>query len=402
MGLGFAGRARQLFDIGFGMALYPLAKAAPRSSRKWVFGHSGDKFLGNPKYLYLWMLQNRPDIDVKWITGDTKVQEDLSRQGLPVIKRSSMKGVLATLRAGVFVFSHHLGDVNLPLSPGAFPLNLWHGVGLKSLYTHRMWPKGAWGWARSFIDPNPVMVVSTSDTMRRHFSEQFRIDPSGSPILGYPRTDVSSDARLRDFAVEIDQASGFRYNREAFDEVYVYVPTFRDSKRPFLERAIPDWDRLNAVLRERNAVLYLKLHPRTADSSPADGQHIRNWPPEIDLQSYMSRIDCLITDYSSVLYDYLYDRSSGVVIYAFDLEEYRASDRTMVAPLDENVVGVMAHDFDELCATLRTGAALGPVDQRRLTLIRERFWGAPSASSSAAVVDWTLGQLTDQGRSATA
>src|SRR5690606_9400594 len=88
------------------------------------------------------------------------------------------------------------------------------------------------------------MVATTSDLMQRHFAEQFRIPKECCPQLGYPRLDIFDDPALMEAARRIDINQGFEFNSDGFDEVYLYVPTFRDTGRPFLEEALPDLDQM--------------------------------------------------------------------------------------------------------------------------------------------------------------
>src|SRR5690554_2985520 len=99
--------------LGWTTILYALSGLAPRSRKRWVFGTGGDLFAGNPKYLFLWISIHRPDIEATWITGSKEVRSLLAGHGLRVCKRWSVDGIIAALRARVFVFANGLSDINL-------------------------------------------------------------------------------------------------------------------------------------------------------------------------------------------------------------------------------------------------------------------------------------------------
>lgn len=378
------------------LTLYPLSRLAPRSRQRWAFGHIHDTFSGNPKYLYLWMTIHRPDLSVTWITGSEKTFQMLQRGGYPVAMRWSARGILAALRAAVFISGHGVQHVNLQLSRGALYVNLWHGVGLKATQfgdeqgsvsrAHRE-ARGSLFKRAALLDylVQPDILVTTSDKMQEHFASQFRMPTNRLPQLGYPRNDPAVDERLRAAAEAIDARSGFAFP-QTFAEIHIYMPTFRDSGRPFMEAALPRIAELNTILRERNALLYIKPHPRTEVSIVTDSSNIRFWPDEIDFYTYLDRFDGLITDYSSVLYDFLLVKDTGAVLYTFDLDEYLASDRTLLYPFDENVAGLRVNDFDELRRVLGSGEAVGGTYARQLALVRERFWGGSCVPASPAVV----------------
>lgn len=174
--------ARMLLNL----LLYPLSALALRSRRRWVFGYLNGEFLGNPKYLFLWMALNRPDIHVSWITGSEKTRRLLVTNGYRAYRRWSMQGMLAALRAGVYVFAHEVSSVNLQLSKGAFLVNLWHGVGPKGVkYGYKgggtaSVPSGSglFARARTLVHSiSPDIVVTTSDFMQTHYAAQFRLPP---------------------------------------------------------------------------------------------------------------------------------------------------------------------------------------------------------------------------------
>lgn len=384
--------------LGLNLAAYPIAKAARRSPRRWAFGHPGGLFAGNSKYLFLWITLHRPDIEATWITDSDETFRLLKQAGLPVALRWSRDGVKAALHSDVFAFTHDPADVNLTLSPGAMHLNLWHGVGLKALHTgHKLarWPVSR---LRSFVYVPYDMVVSTSDMMQAHFAAQFRLPPECAPQLGYPRLDVSIDPALAERAREIDRLAGFAFNPDGHAEVYIYMPTFRDSGRPFFADAIPDPDRLAQVLKGRDALLYIKPHPRTTDAIPSGHPRIRRWPDAIDFHTYLPDFTGLITDYSSVLYDYLFVNRSGAILYTFDHDDYVGKDRTLLYGYDDNVAGQRATTFEELCDVLRASPAPDAGELAKIDEIRDRFWGGSHRPASPAIIDYVEGELAARER----
>ena len=384
--------------VALDLVAYPASILMPRSPARWVFGHTRNLLGDNPKYLFLWMALHRPDIHVTWITGSRRTRRLLRAYGYRVRRRWSPGGIAAALRAKVFVFSHHVGNVNVQLSGGALLVNLWHGVGLKTIHlghptgqavTALKLASSRLGMARvrEYVTP-PDILVTTSEMMRAHFAGQFGLPPDRCPELGYPRLDCARDPALAAAAEALDRAGGFAMNPDGFAEVYIYMPTYRDSRRPFFERALPDLDRLSATLAERNALLYIKPHLHTALALPPGSANIQAWPRDIDVNTYLGRFTGLITDYSSVLYDYLFLKDVGAILYTFDFDEYVAGDRALNYPFEENVAGVQVATFDGLCEVLRDGVALDPSRMRGAERIRERFWGGSPPVASAAIVNY--------------
>ena len=384
-------RIAKLLSAGANLVGLPIALAWPRSPRIWAFGHEEGAFADNPKYLFLWLRLYRPDIDARWITASAETYRMLRSNGLPAHMRWSRSGMLAALRASAFIFAHDAKDVNAPFSWGAIRLNLWHGVSLKSLHVGR--PPGLAGWLRTALLVPQDRVASTSDMTQANFARQFQLPPDRCPLLGYPRLDPAADKQLAQAAAEIDRGAGFELNRDGFAEVYLYAPTFRDTRRSFLQDALPDLARLSSALAARNAVLYVKLHPRTAETLPGSYGNIRAWPKGVDFYTYLIEFTGLITDYSSILYDYIAVRSTGAIVYTFDFDEYISRDRALIASFEENVTGLRVSHFDHLCAALRDGAALDPALTGPVNRLVELFWGGSPVPSSPAVAAYLENEL---------
>jgi len=377
-------------------ALLPLSTLAVRRSNFWVFGHQGGLFAGNSKYLFLWISLHRPDIRAVWITTDQKTRLTIRNGGFESHRRWSLQGISATLRAKVFVYCHGVSDVNSRLSGGAFLVNLWHGVGIKAtmfgdktgiVYRSQKYADSFFG-RMLFYDllKLPDIVASTSDFMQQHFSEQFSLPRERCPQIGYPRLDPLLDLDLRNTAVEIDRRAGFEFNHSRFDNVIVYMPTWRDSGRSFFSDALPDLGRVSSALEKCNAVLYVKLHPWTKESLPTtEFSNIIRWPDEIEVYTYLDRVNALITDYSSVLYDYIYGNGSGIVLYTFDIGDFKSKDRALLYSFEENTIGLRISTFDALCDAIASGQVFGSCEGA--DHLRDRFWGKWEGAASPRVVE---------------
>jgi CDP-glycerol glycerophosphotransferase (TagB/SpsB family) len=389
-------RVGTLIANGF---VYPLSKLIPRRADLWLFGHQDGAFAGNSKALFLWVVTNRPDVRAVWITSDRQVRRMLEGRGLPVAAKPGVAATWLAARAGAYFYCHGPADISVALSRGALLVNLWHGVGLKSL---------AWGnpttvesiyrssgWIDSSLKLSlrimPDVLVTTSEAMQQHFASQFQLPLERCPPLGYPRLDLARDRRLAELIRQLPGGDPRELWPEGVEEVYAYVPTYRDSRGVFAREAIPRLDKLEDILRSRNAVLYIKPHRHTAGEW-VTGERVRLWP-KVDLDAALPHLTGLITDYSSVHYDYIFHRSMGSILYLFDEEEYLSADRLLLYPLRENTAGWIASSFEELLHLIASGAALQ--EHARLAEVREKFWGrtqAPASPRIAAYVDELLNQ----------
>jgi CDP-glycerol glycerophosphotransferase (TagB/SpsB family) len=374
--------------------LRPLSASSRRRPDLWLFGHEEGAFAGNSKFLYLWMRAHRPDIEAMWITHRADVAHQLRAHGLPVCRRGTLAAVNAALRAGVYLYCFGPWEVSIAFGRGAYLVNLWHGVGLKAVQYGD--PRSA---ASRATDPglgllghirelggrlDPDLLIATSPFTQRHFADQFRLPVERCPPLGYPRLDPPLDHKLMDLVELIERGQAKRLRDDATEELYVYAPTYRDTGRDFLAEALPSLERLNAVLETRRALLYLKLHHRTPIPNGLATGRIRSWPHEADLYSAFPFVDGLITDYSSLHYDWIFRSDRGAVLYTFDQQSYESADRTLLHPFDENVAGWRARNFDELLELIVTGRALEA--HPGVPAVRRKFWGSEEGPASPRIV----------------
>jgi len=385
------------------VVLFPLSFLVPRRRDLWVFGAPQDGFSGNPKFLFLWMSQHRPDVRCVWLTGSPDTRRSLRDHGLECELRWSRAGITAAARARHHVVANDASDTSLAFSGGAQVLNLWHGVGIKNILRgarvgqnadlyRKLWRPDVYVRSAHRFR-RPALVLSTSPTMSEHFARSFDVPVDRCPPLGYPRIDPLVDESFRALCLSFGDYEALR-RLTAGRTVYLYAPTLRDDDGDFFGEAVPDLAALSEALRPTDGVLLLKLHPfttATVSEQVAAFDNIAVWPAGLDLYPVLDEIDCLITDYSSMLYDYIAVAGSGVVIYAYDYERYVSKDRDLAFPLAENIVGQRADTFSELCEVLRSRAAVAELPAERLAELRLRFWGSTEPVgrlASAAIAEF--------------
>lgn len=382
---------------------------AKRRADHWVFGSTFDNFDCNSKYLFLWVLEHHPEIEATWITGKRETYETLREAGYPVEMRWSPAGIKKTLTAGVAIFRQYPDDVNMPLLGGAKLVNLWHGVGLKRIeyeckpehqrlyLKRRNNPLVRLAFLERFRDID--LFISTSPEMTTHFARCFRMSERQIFEAGYPRLDGAVDQGLATRAREGAGVEEALAEAAAGRRVIVYMPTWRNSGRSFFEAAFPDLDRLEAALERANAVLFLKPHRLSYDEPLrlfAGRRHIHVLPLGSDPYVLFQGMDCLVTDYSSVLYDYIYVRDAGCVVYSFDEREYLEKDQGLIAPFEDNIIGERARSFAEFCSLLESGRAFGALDPERLRSLREKFWATSASPASPRIVERVKAMLEEQ------
>src|SRR5690606_34937905 len=110
--------------------------------------------------------------------------------------------------------------------------------------------------------------------------------------------------------IELNVDAKAREHIEAFrskgGKCLVYAPTFRKHMQSPFESGELDVHTLNAFLAANNLLLAVKLHPLMAGRLPLPQDANLIWiAPDSDIYPLLPLFDLLITDYSSIYFDFL-------------------------------------------------------------------------------------------------
>lgn len=215
---------------------------------------------------------------------------------------------------------------------GQVYLNTWHGTPLKTLGKSIKNAMHGIGNAQKNFASADYLLYPNKYTME-HMVEDYMLEnitDAKCVLTGYPRNSAFFKEGL---------CETVRKSMEIPDgmKIYAYMPTWRGSVGDISGDA-------NARLKEYlhqidNALndderLYLNLHPiAVKDIDVKEFKRIRNIPVRFDTYDFLTSTDCLITDYSSVFYDYAVS-GKKCVLFTYDEEEYFA-DRGVYMPLSD-------------------------------------------------------------------
>jgi len=156
------------------------------------------------------------------------------------------------------------------------------------------------------------------------------------PATGYPRNDALLDESLRHhplMSVGMDEQAvrAVREARSRGRRVVLYTPTFRKHfVDPFSNGSL-DLTTLNTFAELHEVLILVKLHPwmrQPVDLEKA-GHNIVFASPDSDIYPLMPDVDVLVTDYSSIYFDFLLlDRP--ILFYCQDLNDYINDDRGFI------------------------------------------------------------------------
>lgn len=263
-------------------------------------------------------------------------------------------------------------------------INLMHGMPIKS--------------SAGYVEHDTLDYLITSGERFHHvLSEILDVPLNKIKSLGYPRTDV---LRTRSGCAEAMGLSGF-------SKIIIWMPTFRKHKNGIVDGDVSsygvpliytneDLRSIDLLLRDMNMVLVIKLHPAqdTTGLSQINASNIRFVTDGdinrkgFSLYEFMADTDALITDYSSVYYDYLLtDKPIGLIID--DIEDYN-KNRGIVIDYKEVVKGHYIYQLLDLYEfLLNTGKDYDPYLNNRLQT-KNLYCDFDDFKSTERVVDFIL------------
>lgn len=347
----------------FLLPLYWLSFLYPRNKRIWLFGSTfGKRFADNPKYLYLYMSQhkNKHKIRPIWISHDREIVKLLNKHGYEAYYCHSFQGILMALRGKVYLFDNYSKDINFWQSGTALKINLWHGIPLKKIQADNVFdnfrnPKNKWekfkNFPRNLSDEKPShYILATSSFLRPIFSSAF--NTRNVLISGYPRNDVlianKRGCKFIKNLLTLEERREVSYIKKLLktdcDKMALYMPTFRESEMKFFD--VIDIDSFQKFLESNNILFCVKLHPKSKlrkRFSEINSKNIFIIEADTDPYVFLGLSDMLITDYSSIYFDYLLlDRP--IVFFNYDLEEYLNNSRKIYFDYDTFTPGEKVKD----------------------------------------------------------
>lgn len=353
----------------------------PRNKKIWCFGTS---FVGNTKYLFIYMNEHHKDIRCIWI-ANKKDYNRVKDNGFEVYTRWSFKGIWYGLIGGVYVYNSYPDNINLYTSGGARFVNLYHGIALKCIDRQiKVGPMTKIYQSRGVINELrylnfrllPDVVLSTSPANTKQYVEAFGVDESHFIEGLYPRCVLFNEKLdlVENFIGKYEGVKALDLVRyiKRFDYTYIYMPTFRDTGDNFIIKCGFDFDRLNELMKKKNRLFIMKLHPDSTFQFKHDYSNVILIDKDIDIYPILPFTNCLITDYSSIYCDYILMRGKQTILFIPDYNDYITKSRELAYDYDEVMKGPRVSTFEELVTLLNIDNA--NVNIEGLDDVRHLFW----------------------------
>ena len=320
-------------------------KRIKRDPNQWIFGAwFGSRYADNSRAFFEYVVANHPEIKAYWVTKNDKVFQDLKRKSLPVVFADSKEGKNIQKNGSIFFLTVGLSDVNPAYLNGCRIIWLWHGMILKlvgapgrQFLTERTFWKKFKTKIRKIIVPYeflapydgyPAQMISTAPFFSKYLQYSFKIAPENMWEVGQPRNDKLFLPTIEPLILNLKH----KFNNP---QIVLYMPTFRDGEskknqyfNPFATAGF-DLAAFTKALSDHNIVFIYKGHYFDSDNSllSQDNRIITISDNDYDdLYAFIKDVDILITDYSSIYFDFLLCRKP-IILFPFDKDSYMSQSR---------------------------------------------------------------------------
>lgn len=357
---------------------------------------AGNGALCNPEAIFR-ELRSTPDVPITrhiWVLGDLKANRDFQKEfagdsSVRFVRRGTV-GYFRALATSQYLVNNATFPVEFAKRAGQTYVNTWHGTPLKLMgYDMLEGAAQSGNTLRNFLSADYLLSQNSFMTSKM-YSEAYRLSGvfRGRIIeTGYPRVDRQfvDDGQLDDIRAQL-RGSGIDINGRT---VVLYAPTWNGTSfwtpEDVTDELVSMTQELQKSLGDAYLVL-LKTHQSVHDFAAAVG-HISHFlvPNAIPSNSVLAIADILITDYSSIFFDYL--ATERPIVFYRPHDEAYSDERGTYFPAEElpgpvltNVTGVLEH----LTSSSETNKAAW-LESRRSW--RAKFAPHDDGSASARVVD---------------
>lgn len=379
-------------------ALYQLTDSENKVNPKTIVfeAFGGKNYSDSPKYVYEYMMKHHPNYEFIWVL---KKPDSIQIPGpAKKVRKNSKAYYDAYSRAKYWVSNARL-PLFLNKKPNQVYIQTWHGTPLKRLANDmkviRMPGTTTDRYKRNFREETNRWdyLVSPNAYSSKIFETAFWMNPEQILEIGYPRNDVLVN-RSQDEAYiqEIKE----NLNLPEDKKVIMYAPTWRDDefvkKGKYLFDLKIDLDNLQEQLGDEYVIL-LRMHYLI--SNALDLRGYEEFAIDVSNYSDISELylisDCLITDYSSVMFDY------GVLkrpqfFFAYDLDKYGQDLRGFYLDYHKDLPGPIYQDAYKLADDLKNLDQVKVDYKDKIDTFYNDFCSLEDGKSSKAISDLITGQ----------
>mgnify|MGYP000848406848 FL=1 len=368
----------------------------------WVFCESffGKNYSDSPKYVYEYLQKNYPGkYRFIWVIDNKNSKIPYKHTK---VKRFSIRYCYYLARCKYYIFNSRQ-PVWIKKREGNVFLQTWHGTPLKKLVfdledinsATPKYKKQTYKQSRSW-DYLIAANQYSSDIFKRCF-----IYDKVMLETGYPRNDILHWDNKEEIASKLKDKLGIPKDKKTI----LYAPTWRDdeyyTKGQYKFSLKLDLRQMREKMGDEYVIL-LRTHYFIADSLDVTGLEgfAYNFSKYDDISELYLISDYLITDYSSVFFDYA-NLKRPMLFFTYDLEKYRDVLRGFYIDIEEELPGPLLFTTEDIIDAFNHIDEIKEEYQDKYDAFYEKYcsWEDGDASRKVANAVFSLEDKTEQLRS---
>lgn len=328
-------------------------------------------FDGNTKYLYNFFdkeVDLVEEFKFFWITDNKIEYKRMLRNNYKIIYAYSIRGLVTILKAKIYIITISTNDIidGIYIPKDKIVIQTWHGIPIKTLgkraqkyYSKRDIEKQINGC----FNMKYTYVLSSSKYIEELFTKCFEVNEEKFLRYGYPRNDIFKKK------TNIANKKYILCGRDINSKLILYCPTWRENGDfkllPFDDGSIGEF---NSFLKKNNMIFLLKLHPLHQINSIlydkfSNIKLIKN-EFELDTQELLQVTDILLTDYSSIFFDFIL-MDKPTLFLPYDYVEY-SKTRDFLYSYYDNIPGPVINNYKDLKRELLNENGDGYSEKRKI------------------------------------
>jgi len=311
----------------------------------------GKQYSCNPKAIYEYMLKNHSNYKMYWCVDKNYIR-NFNNEDLKIVQRYSFKWLLLLGFSKYWITNSRMPSTIVKPKHTTY-IQTWHGTPLKKLVFDmeevHMPETTIEKYQANFYKEsrNWDYLISPNAYSTEIFARAFRFEKKIIEC-GYPRNDNLYNGNNKADIELLKKKLGLPLDKK----IILYAPTWRDNQFHKVGQYKFDLPLNLSELQQKygeDYIILLRMHYLVAenfDLSLYQG-FAYDFSQGVDISDLYLVSDLLITDYSSVFFDYA-NLKRPILFYMYDIEEYRDVLRGFYFDIEKEAPGPIVKNMQEL------------------------------------------------------
>ena len=324
---------------------------------------NGKSYTDSPKAIYEYMLKNDKYKDYKfiWLFGNEKIEQYnflKNNRNTKIVSKKSREYLKSYQTAKYWFFNYKIPDYIKPTKDQVFT-QCWHGTPLKRLgcdllhYDNKLNSVEDMKKRYKIEAEKFSYFISPSKYCTEKFTSAWNLKEIGKENIiiekGYPRNDFLfnyTEDDVKNIKIRI-------LGENVTDKkIILYAPTYRANQHKsgvgYVYKEEVNFEKMREKLGQDYIILFRPHYfiANVFDFEKYKG-FVYNASDVDDINELYIMSDILITDYSSVFFDYA-NLKRPLIFYMYDLEHYRDESNGFYFDVEKNLPGKIVKTDDDL------------------------------------------------------